>query len=209
MASKLAAAKIAAWSGVRAVIASAALPDVVADALAGRSVGTSFAPRAQRLAEPQALDRVRAGRPKGGSSSTPARGARWSTAASRCSPAGVRGVEGDVRRRRAGRDRRRRRRGVRQGPVPLHVAPARRRPRAAAPPTSPKASPTRSSTATTSSSCRREEPTTRRRGSRAPRPDSSTHGSDCLSRFGLRHGSLSHPCANMRSWPLPNSRVRP
>jgi len=50
MASKLAAAKIAAWSGVRAVIASAALPGVVADALAGRAVGTTFAPRAQRLA---------------------------------------------------------------------------------------------------------------------------------------------------------------
>jgi glutamate 5-kinase len=50
MASKLAAAKIAAWSGVRAVIASAALPGVVADALAGRSVGTTFAPRAHRLA---------------------------------------------------------------------------------------------------------------------------------------------------------------
>jgi glutamate 5-kinase len=50
MASKLAAAKIAAWSGVRAVIAAAAAPDVVVDALAGRPVGTSFAPRAQRLA---------------------------------------------------------------------------------------------------------------------------------------------------------------
>ena len=37
MASKLAAAKIAAWSGVRAVIASAALPGVVTDALAGRA----------------------------------------------------------------------------------------------------------------------------------------------------------------------------
>jgi glutamate 5-kinase len=49
MASKLVAAKIAAWSGVRAVIASAAAPDVVADALAGKSVGTSFAPRATRL----------------------------------------------------------------------------------------------------------------------------------------------------------------
>src|SRR3954452_10772922 len=49
MASKLAAAKIAAWSGVRAVIASAALPGVVTDAIEGRPVGTSFAPRAQRL----------------------------------------------------------------------------------------------------------------------------------------------------------------
>lgn len=50
MASKLAAGKIAAWSGVRAVIAAADTPDVVIDALAGKSVGTTFAPRAQRLA---------------------------------------------------------------------------------------------------------------------------------------------------------------
>jgi glutamate 5-kinase len=49
MASKLAAAKIAAWSGVRAVIASASVPDVVANALAGNPVGTSFAPRVTRL----------------------------------------------------------------------------------------------------------------------------------------------------------------
>jgi glutamate 5-kinase len=49
MASKLAAAKIAAWSGVRAVIAAATAPDVVAGALAGTPVGTAFAPRAQRL----------------------------------------------------------------------------------------------------------------------------------------------------------------
>jgi glutamate 5-kinase len=49
MASKLAAAKIAAWSGVRAVIASASAPEVVADALAGRPVGTSFKARSQRL----------------------------------------------------------------------------------------------------------------------------------------------------------------
>ncbi len=49
MASKLAAAKIAAWSGVRAVIASASVPDVVSSALAGDAIGTSFAPRASRL----------------------------------------------------------------------------------------------------------------------------------------------------------------
>src|SRR5689334_22801217 len=49
MASKLAAAKIAAWSGVRAVIASASVPNVIADALGGRAVGTSFAPRPTRL----------------------------------------------------------------------------------------------------------------------------------------------------------------
>jgi glutamate 5-kinase len=49
MASKLAAAKIAAWSGVRAVIASASVAGVVIDALAGKPVGTSFAPRSTRL----------------------------------------------------------------------------------------------------------------------------------------------------------------
>ncbi|MDQ1521181.1 MAG: glutamate 5-kinase, partial [Actinomycetota bacterium] len=49
MASKLAAAKIAAWSGVRVVIAAATAPNVLVQALAGKPVGTSFAPRAQRL----------------------------------------------------------------------------------------------------------------------------------------------------------------
>jgi glutamate 5-kinase len=50
MASKLAAAKIAAWSGVRAVIAAANRPAVLADALAGvAGVGTVFVPRSQRL----------------------------------------------------------------------------------------------------------------------------------------------------------------
>ena len=51
MASKLAAAKIAAWSGVRAVIADAARPGVMVDAASGTAgVGTVFVPRAQRLA---------------------------------------------------------------------------------------------------------------------------------------------------------------
>ncbi len=50
MASKLAAARMAAWSGVRAVIAAAARPEVLADALAGASgVGTVVAPRERRL----------------------------------------------------------------------------------------------------------------------------------------------------------------
>jgi glutamate 5-kinase len=49
MASKLAAAKMAAWSGVRAVIAAASAPNVLVHAIEGRPVGTSFAPRAQRL----------------------------------------------------------------------------------------------------------------------------------------------------------------
>jgi glutamate 5-kinase len=51
MASKLAAARIASWSGVRAVIARADRPGVVADALLGvRGVGTIFHPHDRRLA---------------------------------------------------------------------------------------------------------------------------------------------------------------
>src|SRR4051794_32026441 len=49
MASKLAAAKIAAWSGVRAVIASADTPGVIVDAIEGRAVGTAVRARAERL----------------------------------------------------------------------------------------------------------------------------------------------------------------
>jgi glutamate 5-kinase len=50
MASKLAAAKIAAWSGVRVVIASAERPGVLQDALAGTpGVGTVVKPRHARL----------------------------------------------------------------------------------------------------------------------------------------------------------------
>ncbi len=50
MASKLAAAKIAAWSGVRVVIAAADRPGVLADALAGvAGVGTTVRPRERHL----------------------------------------------------------------------------------------------------------------------------------------------------------------
>ncbi|MBM3675100.1 MAG: glutamate 5-kinase [Actinobacteria bacterium] len=49
MASKLAAAKIASWSGVRAVIAAAGQPGVVTGALGGDPVGTVVQPREQRL----------------------------------------------------------------------------------------------------------------------------------------------------------------
>jgi glutamate 5-kinase len=49
MASKLAAAKIAAWSGVRVVIASADTNGVVLDAIEGRPVGTAVHPRPERL----------------------------------------------------------------------------------------------------------------------------------------------------------------
>ena len=50
MASKVTAAKIAAWSGVRAVIADAGRPGVVAGAVAGEAVGTVVQPREKRLA---------------------------------------------------------------------------------------------------------------------------------------------------------------
>jgi glutamate 5-kinase len=50
MASKLAAAKIAAWSGVRAVIAQADRPDVLHQAVTGQNgVGTVIVPRRRRL----------------------------------------------------------------------------------------------------------------------------------------------------------------
>ena len=49
MASKLAAAKIASWSGVRAVIAAAGQRGVLTDALSGLSVGTVVAPHTDRL----------------------------------------------------------------------------------------------------------------------------------------------------------------
>ena len=50
MASKLAAAKIAAWSGVRAVIAAADRPGVLADAVAGEAgVGTVVRPHDRKL----------------------------------------------------------------------------------------------------------------------------------------------------------------
>lgn len=51
MASKLRAARIASWSGVRAVIASSSRPGVLADALDGaEDVGTTFEARDRRLA---------------------------------------------------------------------------------------------------------------------------------------------------------------
>ena len=50
MASKLAAARIASWSGVQAVIARADRPDVVAEAVAGvEGIGTTFAANERRL----------------------------------------------------------------------------------------------------------------------------------------------------------------
>lgn len=51
MSSKVAAAKIASWAGVRAVIASARRPHVLVDAVAGvPGVGTVVHPRPERMA---------------------------------------------------------------------------------------------------------------------------------------------------------------
>ncbi|MCE9623261.1 MAG: glutamate 5-kinase [Actinomycetia bacterium] len=49
MASKLSAARMASWSGVRAVIAKASRPHVLVDAVAGVSVGTTFLASSRNL----------------------------------------------------------------------------------------------------------------------------------------------------------------
>ena len=49
MASKLSASRMASWSGVRAVIASASRPNVLLDAVAGADVGTTFMPHDRKL----------------------------------------------------------------------------------------------------------------------------------------------------------------
>ena len=49
MASKLSAARMASWSGVRAVIAAASRPNVLVDAVAGSDVGTTFMPHDRKL----------------------------------------------------------------------------------------------------------------------------------------------------------------
>ncbi len=49
MASKLSAARMASWAGVRAVIASSSRPDVLLDAVKGEPVGTTFLPSDRNL----------------------------------------------------------------------------------------------------------------------------------------------------------------
>ena len=148
MASKLAAAKIAAWSGVRVVIAAAEAPDVVArrDQRAGRR--HSGAAAAGTSLEPEALDRVRPARER--PDRRRLRGAARAHRAGALAPArgGARGRR-RVRRRRRGRSRgRRRSRSRRAWCATPH--PGCGQPRAGGRATSPRAPPTRSSTATTS-----------------------------------------------------------
>ena len=150
MATKLAAAKIAAWSGVRAVIAAADAPDVVTDAIAGRPVGTAFPARGERLSSRKvwiAFARD-AGRPGGRRRRRPPGAVRAPPlSAARRGP----GRGGRLRRRRRGRDRRRRRPAVREraGQVPRGGAPPGRGPADVG--ARGRRCPTRSSTGTTSS----------------------------------------------------------
>ena len=119
MASKLAAAKIASWSGVRAVIAAANRPGVLAGAVEGRpGVGHGRAPARPAAARPQAVDRLRHGHRRARSWSTTAPAGPWSSGVGRCCRPGIVDVQGDFEAERRGRDRRRRREGLRQGPGP-------------------------------------------------------------------------------------------
>jgi glutamate 5-kinase len=94
MSSKLAAARIAAWSGVRAVIAAADRPGALIAAIAGEPVGTTVLPRARRLPS-RKLWIAFAQAPRGrivvdaGARDALVEGGRSLL------PAGVRGVEGD------------------------------------------------------------------------------------------------------------------
>ena len=155
MASKLAAAKIAAWSGVR-------VGDRVGRAARCRRRrarrATRSARRSRRASQrlPSRKLWIAFAQGVGGpaSSSTPARGARSSSGGKSLLAAGVRGVEGSFDADAAVEIVDERGRGVREGPVPLHVgaAPHAPRPPHRRPPRGPAR--TKSSTATTSSSSR-------------------------------------------------------
>ena len=85
MASKLAAAKIAAWSGVRAVIAAADAPSVIVDAIEGRAVGTAIRARTERLSSRKLW--IAFARPASGRIVVDAgRGGRCAPTTGRCSP---------------------------------------------------------------------------------------------------------------------------
>jgi glutamate 5-kinase len=94
MASKLAAAKIATWSGVRVVIASAEAPGVVRDAIAEQAVGTAIRPRRERLSSRKLW--IAFALPAAGRIVVDAGARRALTEHGRSLlPAGVRSVEGD------------------------------------------------------------------------------------------------------------------
>ena len=85
MASKLAAARIAAWSGVRTVIAAADRDGVLHDARRGRRRGGHGGAAPHEAARgPQAVDRLRPARHRAWSWSTPGPAGRWRSATRRC-----------------------------------------------------------------------------------------------------------------------------
>ena len=152
MASKLAAAKIATWSGVEAVIADGKRPGVLERGGGRRGRGGDGLPAPLGAARrPQALDRLRPalGRLAGGRRRGPGGPGRRGPVA-----AGRRGGGGHrlLRARRGGGGGRPRRGGVRQGDRPLPRPRGRPSGWDGAPRTSPTTSPARSSTATTWSS---------------------------------------------------------
>ena len=119
MASKVAAAKMAAWSGVRTVIAAADRADVLADAVAGRpGVGTSVHPRPHRLGARKLWIAFAVGSSRHGRRSTTEPAGRSSSVSVSLLPAGVVGVTGAFAADDGGGGGRSRRRGVRQGPGP-------------------------------------------------------------------------------------------
>ncbi len=160
MASKLAAAKIAAWSGVRVVIAAAAADRVVVDALDGKPVGTAFPPRSQRLPSRKlwiAFAQGAKGRIIVDAGAAQRAGQQRQVAARR----GRARCRRPLRGRRRRRDRRRPGDGVRQGPDPIFVlaAPHGRRPphrgspRGSAPRSRPPRRPRRAPVASTGWQC--------------------------------------------------------
>ena len=87
MSSKVAAAKMAAWSGVRTVIAAADRPNVLLDALAGSAgVGTVVHAARSTPWRSQAVDRVPPSARRARSWSTKVRMTRCWNVACRCSP---------------------------------------------------------------------------------------------------------------------------
>ena len=94
MASKLSAARIASWSGIRAVIARATIPDVLLGVISGQSIGTTFHGADRHLSSRQlwlAFASEIAGRVTVDDGA--ARAVAGGTSSLR--PAGVRSVEGD------------------------------------------------------------------------------------------------------------------
>ena len=155
MASKVTAAKIAAWSGVRAVIADAHRDGVMADAVAGDAASAPSSSPGTSACQPASS----------GSPSPSARRARIVVDAGARRALVERGSVAAAGRRRRGRRAASTPTTPSRSPAPTarcsprawsgSTPPASRPSPASRPATCPRACPTRSSTATTSSSCRR------------------------------------------------------